>query len=99
MMVSPRTFTDLPNEIVLIIAEYLKASDLNALIQTRRRFVPLLTSHLYTLALTHKRKGLETVLEWATRKGQLPVIERLLAKGADLSRQNMYRRTVLHTAA
>jgi ankyrin repeat protein len=68
----------LPNEIILLIGEYLSISSLNSFVQTARWVNRILTHHLYTLALSHISKDGKSVLDWAVRKGRMATAKRIL---------------------
>ncbi|KAL2833876.1 ankyrin repeat-containing domain protein [Aspergillus cavernicola] len=74
--------SDLPTEIILIIANQLPLHDLNSLSQTVKRFDAILSSLVYKVGAVHA--GEETTpLIWAVKHQCLSVIEKLPEQGAD----------------
>lgn len=95
-------FYRVPNEIIFLVAELLEPRDLNSLIQTSRRFAILLDSRLYDLAVdfttTDTGWGEITVLKWASIKGQISVVEKLMKRNADLYSVDGNKWSLLHNA-
>lgn len=85
---SPTTcFSDLPNELVLLVAGYLAVPDINSLLQTNRLFVSLLMPLIVKRAarsLLPKRYGQESqnTLHWAVSHNRTWLLRELLAQGA-----------------
>ncbi|KAJ0420985.1 ankyrin repeat-containing domain protein [Aspergillus carlsbadensis] len=72
----------LPNDILLLIAEATPAEcDLNALTQTNQHLYALLIDMLYKNNIRHHNSS---ALFWGARSGQLPIVERMLALGANI---------------
>lgn len=72
---------DLPNELLLPIAEYLThAHDVNSFLQTSRRLAILLTPILNEHALQSKHSM--TALFWAAANGNAPLAHLLLTRGS-----------------
>lgn len=76
-------FPRVPNEIRLLIAEYLGPRDLNSLLRTCQELHLLLTPLLHNLA-TYDLKGGYPALCWAAEHGHEPLVRLLLEKGADI---------------
>ncbi|KAL3460940.1 ankyrin repeat-containing domain protein [Aspergillus heterothallicus] len=75
-------FINLPNDILLLIAEAIDSErDLAALTQTSRYLHTLLCDLLYKTNIRHSHSS---ALFWAARTGQLATAQRLLALGADV---------------
>ncbi|RHZ60005.1 ankyrin repeat domain-containing protein [Aspergillus thermomutatus] len=69
--------SNLPSELIIVISDFLKPRDLNALIQTARRFANLLSLLLQDRGLTDPK--LEILL-WAAATGNEERIRKLLAR-------------------
>lgn len=70
----------LPNELTLLIAQFLEDDcDLNALLQTCRRYFLLLRKYLYQHDVKHFHA---TALEWAAKTGQEAAARQALEAGA-----------------
>ncbi|KAK2758606.1 hypothetical protein FQN54_003296 [Arachnomyces sp. PD_36] len=99
---APGPIYNVPNEIILIIAESLEPADLNSLMQTSRRFAIILDPRLYDLAVTFTNTntsfGHMSVLEWASIHGQISVVEKLLKRNVDLYSMDESEWTALHDA-
>lgn len=84
---APSSFTmpllDLPNELLLNVAESLREKGLNSFLQTNRRLASLLSPAFYKLAA--QDKGKLNALLWATDRGHLRLVDLLLRNGADIS--------------
>lgn len=72
---------DLPNELLLQIAQYLGPNDLNSLLRTNRFLSNLLTPLLHALAMQAKDRSGLPALCWAARKGHVSLAKLLLDKG------------------
>src|SRR5215471_11001091 len=77
---------DLPNELLLYIAEYLELeSDINALTRTTRRLHGLLNVSLYRHNVEH---GESSALSWASRRGRVTTVQMLISEGASLRKSS-----------
>lgn len=86
---------NVPNEIILIIAESLGPKDVNSLSQTNSYLHSPLASLLSHLMLQEK----DDVLHWAVRKNRLQTVQFLLDNGACVEPRKKLGRTPLHYAA
>lgn len=77
---------DIPNELLLQIAENLNSDSLNCLLRTSRFSATLLTPLLHKLATQDKYDT--PALLWAAERGYLQLMALLLDKGADINIQN-----------
>src|SRR5436190_16381717 len=91
-----RWLLDLPNELLLSIAEYLESeSDINAFSKANRHLHELLTTYLY-------RRDVErgsSALLWAAHYGRETTAQKSLEAGADVQVTDCYFRTPLLLAA
>jgi ankyrin repeat protein len=86
---------DLPNELLLLIAEDLGPKDLKRFLETNSDLAVLLTPLLHKHAIHDK-----TVLLWAASKGNETLVRLLLDKGVDVNIQGgPLLRTALHEAS
>lgn len=76
----------LPDEIILMVAEYLdRQNDVYSLFLTNRHLSCLLTPSLYTFASQdHADKGMNA-LQWAANKGYISLAKTLLENGFDVN--------------
>ncbi|KAJ5090296.1 hypothetical protein N7532_008980 [Penicillium argentinense] len=81
--VRPSPLLDLPIEILLMIADILDTRDVGSFLRTARRYASILDSHLYQRARSHICADENSVLEWAAKRNQAPVIRKLLRKTRD----------------
>lgn len=100
----PTHLLDLPNELLLIIAESLldtppDTSSLNSLLQTNRRLAFLLTPRLHKLAFLDRPDG-TPALHWAALSGYVSLADLLLTEIAPelLARRNSVGQNALHVA-
>ncbi|KAJ5092358.1 hypothetical protein NUU61_007228 [Penicillium alfredii] len=70
--------TALPNETLLGIADLLAPRDVGSLLRTARRLATLLDAPLYRRARSYVCVDGNVVLGWAAKRGQAPVIRKLL---------------------
>lgn len=77
---SATLFTKLPNEILLILLDFLTEAGLNALTQTCRRFHHSLEHSLY---VRNARERNSSALQWAALYGVVDTVRKALAAGAD----------------
>lgn len=77
---------ELPNELLLPIAEHLDSESLSSLLRTSRFFAELLTPLLHKFA-THDKDGIPALL-WAAERGYKQLMTLLLDMGADIDIQN-----------
>lgn len=68
----------LPNELLRLVAGYLGAKDLNALLRTNKFFVQLLTAQLHSFAA--QNVGGWSALSWAASKGHESLVRLLLSQ-------------------
>ena len=88
---------DLPNELLLIVAENVeRICDVSAFSRTNRLMHALIDPHLYKLAARGKHK---TALHWAARLGELNTLSKLLDAGADIEAPDSVGYTALDMAA
>lgn len=87
----------IPNELLLLIAQYLNPKDLNSFIQTNRHLSFLLANMLHRLAVQDKI-GLAALL-WAASKGHEPLVRLVLEQGARVDERDGEGHTALHRAA
>ncbi|KAL5341029.1 ankyrin repeat-containing domain protein [Aspergillus crustosus] len=83
-----RSLSQLPNEIILSIAEFLAVPDLNSLLQSDHRFNSLLTSRLYRFAATYtitQKSRQKSPLTWAAEYERVATVRKLLDAGADVN--------------
>ncbi|KAJ5749484.1 hypothetical protein N7533_006512 [Penicillium manginii] len=73
----------LPIEILLMIADILDTRDLGSFLRTARRYASILDSYLYQRARSHICADENSVLGWAAKRNQAPVIRKLLRKTSD----------------
>lgn len=71
-------FLNLPNELILLIADELVATDVNSLLRTTRHLAELLTPRLHTLASEDKDGS--PALCWAVQHSFEPLVRLLLSK-------------------
>lgn len=93
---------DLPNEVILLIAQNLNCKDLNRLLLANRRLAWLLPTCMYDLAYISKHHpDFFSLLCKATVAGREIVVTRLLEKGVDVTAPPGRRgcETPLHLAA
>ena len=88
----------LPNELILMIGEYLTIVDLAHLVSTCRRLPYGLATPLY------KRGNEEdgpTALHWASRFGDISLVKLAIARGVEINKPNDHKlgQTALHLAA
>ncbi|KAJ6190416.1 hypothetical protein N7519_000437 [Penicillium mononematosum] len=81
--VRPSPLLDLPIEILLMIADILDTRDVGSFLRTARRYASILDSHLYQRARSHICADENSVLGWAAKRNQAPVIRKLLSKTRD----------------
>ncbi|OQE16272.1 hypothetical protein PENFLA_c028G01282 [Penicillium flavigenum] len=81
--VRPSPLLDLPIEIILMIADILDTRDVGSFLRTARRYARILDSHLYQRARSHICADENSVLGWAVKRNQAPVIRKLLRKTRD----------------
>ncbi|KAJ6142477.1 hypothetical protein N7471_001930 [Penicillium samsonianum] len=81
--VRPSPLLDLPIEILLMIADILDTRDIGSFLRTARRYASILDSHLYQRARSHICADENSVLGWAAKRNQAPVIRKLLSKTRD----------------
>ncbi|KAI5843834.1 ankyrin repeat-containing domain protein [Morchella snyderi] len=96
----PLSFLDLPNEILLLIAESLESPlHISRLLQTSRRLTSLLTPLLHQHGVRDK-DGIPA-LHWAARRGHVGLVRTLLQKGINVDLTDPQHRgwTALHLAA
>lgn len=100
----PTNLLDFPNELFLIIAEFLSDPDpdlvsVNSLLLTNRRLAFLLTPWLHKLALLDKEDG-TPALHWSILNNYITLSNILLTKSTPelLARQNTLGQTALHVA-
>ncbi|KAJ5381725.1 uncharacterized protein N7496_004153 [Penicillium cataractarum] len=74
---------DLPIEIILMIADTLDTRDVSSFLRTARRYARILDPHLYQRARSHICADDNSVLGWAAKRNQAPVIRKLLRKTMD----------------
>lgn len=90
-----------PNEILLLVAEYLSTQDLNSFLQTNHHLAWLLKSLLHDHAVQDK-DGL-AALSFAAAKGYEKLARIVLEKGVDINYRNdgadKEQKTALHFAA
>jgi hypothetical protein len=79
---------DLPNELILLIAEYiLKQRDLYRFIRVNRRTRALLSDVLFRRNIEHQRSS---ALQWAVRNERVEAVVRFLRLGADIDTTSGY---------
>jgi hypothetical protein len=71
---------NLPSELIILISEFLKTKELNALVQTSSRFANLLCLHLLDRGLADPK--LEILL-WAAAEGNEEGIQKILGRAQD----------------
>ncbi|KAL2809707.1 ankyrin repeat-containing domain protein [Aspergillus granulosus] len=91
------SFLGLPSEIIYEIADCLEIRDLNAVVQTARRFDALLSPDLYRAGARYLSVNYTTPLIWAVRHHRLVAAQKLLERGADPV-ANFLGTTALHEA-
>lgn len=96
----PLSLSDLPNEILLLIAESLESPlHISRLLQISRHLTSLLTPLLHQHAVLDKDKI--PALHWAARRGHVGLVRTLLQKGVNVDLTDPQHRgwTALHLAA
>lgn len=78
----PCTFSDFPNEILLIIGKHLTAGDLHSLVRVSHHFSSLFLSHFRSLAL--KEENNHTAIYWAAASGNRVMLKRILEEGENV---------------
>lgn len=97
-----RPITNLPNELILIIAEELSPKDLSSLVKTNRHLASLLRPLFHKRALCWVQQfsaSLPTSLFNASRRGDVVKIELLLEIGAKIDSVDHGGETALYMAA
>lgn len=84
---------EVPNELLLLIAEVLDPKDLGAFLRVNRRFASLLTSPLYSLTL-HDNYAV-SAFKCAARNRCDHIIKFMISKGANLEARGLDGRTAL----
>lgn len=84
---------EVPNELLLLIAEVLDPKDLSAFLRVNRRFASLLTSPLYSLTL-HDNYAV-SAFKCAARNRCDHIIKFMISKGANLEARGQDERTAL----
>lgn len=94
------TLLSCPNELLLLIAHPLRASDIHHLQLTNRRLHTLLHPRLQTLSFTARDSHGSTVLHWAVQHLRVPLITTLLlpSSSANASARDTHGQTPLHHA-
>jgi ankyrin repeat protein len=90
---------DLPNELLLSIADHLKRDrDINAFARVNRRLYVLLDTYLYQHNIQQRNSS---ALLWAAKHGRQSIVRRLLREGADVqaTRADSQKPTALHLAS
>jgi len=80
---SKMTLQSLPNELLLMITEYLSPNDIKHLIETNKQLSIIMKPLLYQIAMQDK-EGL-TSLCWASQHGHASLVSLLLRMGADIA--------------
>lgn len=88
---------DCPNEILLLIAEFLDAKDLSFFLRTNSSFKHLLTPVIHRLAV-QDHCG-ETAVHWAVSRGHLSLVTLLFERSIKFDLRDTYDYTALHLAA
>lgn len=73
---------EIPNEVLLLIAENLSVRDLSHFLLTSRHLSNLLASGLHDFAV--QDVGDQTALQWAAERNHAPLAELVISKGAQL---------------
>ncbi|KAJ5780447.1 hypothetical protein N7457_005607 [Penicillium paradoxum] len=81
--IQPSALLNLPIEILLLIANLLDTRDVGSFLRTARRYASILDSHMYQRARSHICADGNSVLGWAAKRNQAPVIHKLLRKTSD----------------
>lgn len=89
---------NLPNELLLLIAENLSVKDLFHLLSTDHHLSSLLTPRFHALAL--EDVGALTALQWAAARGHASLAELVISQGVELNQcdKGQFDKTPLHTA-
>ena len=89
----------IPNELLLLIGEYLSIRDLYHFLLTCRRLNSILNRRLHKLGL--QDIGKQTALQWAAERGHASLVERAISGGAEIDKpdRGQSRRRPLHSAA
>lgn len=74
------SLAQLPNDLLLVLADFLPDASINALTQTTRRFLQTLEHVLY---VRNVRERNSSALPWAAGVGLLSTVKKALAAGAD----------------
>lgn len=72
--------SQLPNDLILVVSDFLSEADVNALAQTSRRFYDVLNHFLYSKSVREKEG---VVLTWAVHYNRVGALKKALAAGAD----------------
>ena len=91
--------SDLPDCVILLIADNLGPTDWISLMTTANRFHNSLEAKLHSVALTHSCSRGKSVLAWAAINGREALFRSLLERGAAVSNQDDDGNTVLHCLA
>ena len=89
----------IPNELLLLIGEYLSIRDLFHFLSTCRRLNSILNRRLHKLGL--QDIGKQTALQWAAERGHASLAERAILGGAEIDKPDLREngRTPFHSAA
>lgn len=90
-------FLDIPNQVLLMVGEYLSIKDLSCTRKTCRLLSSLLARRHYQLGV--QNVGKLTALQWAAVRGHGSLAKQPILSGAEIEKQNELGQTPLHLAA
>lgn len=96
------SLSDIPNELVFLVAKKLSLKSLSSFLSTNYRYFELLTPTLIKIGAhtrLEKVRGNFTVLHWACRNGRKELATALLEAGSDSHAVDNSGKTTLHHAA
>ncbi|KUI57421.1 Ankyrin-1 [Cytospora mali] len=87
------SITDLPSEVVVLIAEACRVPEKSALVRINQQLNNLLTPILYRYNI--QREG-SSAMFWAAQRGRTEILERLVSYGAEVNDNTASRFRVVH---